>query len=53
MKRDIASEHSEVVKQMALRHQAWEQTLAPLGEIPNVRADRPIIPTGHGWATAE
>ncbi|QDV82085.1 hypothetical protein TBK1r_10100 [Stieleria magnilauensis] len=38
---------------MALRHQAWEQTLAPLGEIPKVRADRPIIPTGHGWATAE
>jgi arylsulfatase A-like enzyme len=49
---DIASRHPEVVEQMAAQHAAWSQTLAPLGEIPNIRAGAPIIPTGHGWAFA-
>ena len=28
------------------------KTRAPLAEIPNLHADEPIIPVGHGWATA-
>jgi arylsulfatase A-like enzyme len=50
---DIASKHPDVVKQMASQHTAWSKTLAPLGEIPKIRASQPIIPTGHGWAFAE
>ncbi len=49
---DIASKHSDVVKQMAAQHTAWSKTLVPLGEIPNIRAGEPIIPSGHGWAFA-
>ncbi|MCS7469485.1 hypothetical protein NZK35_22765 [Stieleria sp. ICT_E10.1] len=43
----------DIVKRMAMRHDASEQTLTPLSEIPNVRASRAIIPNGHGWATAK
>jgi len=49
---DIASKHQDVVKQMASQHAAWSKTLAPLGEIPKIRAAEPIIPSGHGWAFA-
>ena len=49
---DLATEHSGVVKQMAARHTAWAKTLAPLGKIPEIPAGEPIIPKGHGWATA-
>lgn len=48
---DLAAEHPEVVKQMASKHTAWKQTLAPLGIVPKLRGGTPIIPTGHGWAT--
>ena len=37
---------------MAAQHTAWSKTLAPLGEIPDIRAGEPIIPSGHGWAFA-
>jgi hypothetical protein len=47
---DIASKHPDIVKQMASQHAAWATTLAPLGEIPKIRAGKPIIPSGHGWA---
>ena len=49
---DIAANHPDVVKQMAAQHTAWSKTLAPLGEIPKIRAGEPIIPSGHGWAFA-
>ncbi len=47
---DIAAKHPDVVEQLASQHSAWSKTLAPLGEIPKIRADKPIIPSGHGWA---
>jgi arylsulfatase A-like enzyme len=50
--RDIASKHPDVVRRMALQHAAWSKTLAPLGEIPDIRTGQPIIPSGHGWAFA-
>jgi arylsulfatase A-like enzyme len=49
---DVASRHQDVVKQMAAQHTAWSKTLAPLGEIPNIGAGEPIIPSGHGWEFA-
>jgi arylsulfatase A-like enzyme len=50
---DVASEHPDVVKRLALQHSEWAKTLAPLAEIPQIRAAQPIIPSGHGWAMAE
>jgi hypothetical protein len=50
---DIASKHPDIVQQLAVQHEAWAETLAPLGEIPKIRAGQPIIPSGHGWAIAE
>ena len=50
---DVAAEHPDIVKRMAAQHEAWTKTLAPLGEIPKIRASLPIIPHGHGWATAK
>jgi arylsulfatase A-like enzyme len=50
---DIASKHPDIVQQLAVQHEAWAETLAPLGEIPKIRAGQPIIPNGHGWAIAE
>jgi arylsulfatase A-like enzyme len=50
---DIADKHPEVVKGMASRHQQWVETLAPLAEVPQFRTNRPIIPSGHGWAVAD
>ena len=50
--RDIASKHPDVVIQMASQHAAWSRTLAPLGEIPNIRGGEPIVPSGYGWASA-
>jgi arylsulfatase A-like enzyme len=49
---DVAAEHPDVVDRMAAQHEAWVETLAPLGEIPTIRDGQPIIPTGHGWAIA-
>jgi arylsulfatase A-like enzyme len=49
---DVASKHPEVVKQMASQHAEWSETLAPLGEIPTIRAGKPNVPSGHGWAFA-
>jgi arylsulfatase A-like enzyme len=50
--RDLAAKHPDIVKQMAAKHAAWAKTLAPLGKIPNIRAGAPVVPTGHGWASA-
>lgn len=50
--RDLASQHPDVVKNMAAEHAAWAKTLAPLGKIPELRVRQPIIPKGHGWAFA-
>lgn len=47
---NLAANHPGIVKQMAAKHAAWAGTLAPLGGIPSIRADAPVIPTGHGWA---
>jgi arylsulfatase A-like enzyme len=49
---DLAAKHPDIVKQLAAKHAAWKQTLAPLGKIPEVRAGAPTVPTGHGWARA-
>lgn len=49
---DLATKHPDVVNQLAGKHAAWEKTLASLAEIPEIRVAAPIIPTGHGWATA-
>jgi arylsulfatase A-like enzyme len=51
--RDVAAEHPDVVKRMSTQHEAWAETLAPLGQIPKIRDGQPIIPSGHGWAIAE
>ena len=50
---DVASQHPDVVQQLASQHLAWSKTLAPLGEIPKINASQPSIPNGHGWAVAE
>ncbi|MCP4786890.1 MAG: sulfatase-like hydrolase/transferase [Fuerstiella sp.] len=50
--RDLAAKHSDVVKQLASQHAAWSKTLAPLGEIPEIRDGASIVPAGHGWAYA-
>ena len=47
---NVAEEHPKLVKQLASQHQAWSATLAPLGKIPQIRAGKPQIPPGHGWA---
>jgi arylsulfatase A-like enzyme len=49
---NIAAKHPDVVKQMGAQHSTWSKTLAPLGKIPTLRASKPIIPSGHGWAFA-
>lgn len=49
---DLAAKHPDVVKQLAARHAAWAGTLAPLGEIPEIRDRAPTTPAGHGWAYA-
>jgi arylsulfatase A-like enzyme len=50
---DVAAEHPDVVKRLATQHALWKETLAPLGQIPEIRSGQPIIPSGHGWAFAE
>jgi arylsulfatase A-like enzyme len=50
---DVAADHPDVVHRMGMQHEEWSKTLAPLGEIPKIRAGQPIIPTGHGWAIAK
>ncbi|MDG2219840.1 MAG: sulfatase-like hydrolase/transferase [Rubripirellula sp.] len=50
--RDLSASHPDVVKRLSSQHDAWVKTLTPLGEIPTVQAGKPIIPAGHGWATA-
>ena len=49
---NLAAKHPDIVKQLASKHTAWSKTLAPPREIPKIRADGPIIPSGHGWAIA-
>ena len=48
--RNVAALRPKIFGQMAAQHAAWVKTLAPLAEIPKVRATEPIIPSGHGWA---
>ena len=50
--RDVAANHPDVVGRLAKRHANWVETLEPLGEIPKITRSAPIIPSGHGWATA-
>lgn len=50
---DLAAKHPDIVKRMAAQHAAWTKTLAPLGTIPEIRDGAPIVPTGHGWASAK
>ena len=50
--KDVAARHPDVVARLSERHAAWEKTLTPLAEIPELRAGEPIIPPGHGWAMA-
>ena len=47
---NLAKKHPKVVAQIASKHIAWKQTLAPLAKIPQVVSDKPIIPKGYGWA---
>ena len=49
--KNVAADHPQVVKQMAEKHEAWAATLEPLGEIPKLNSQIPVIPSGHGWAT--
>ncbi len=49
---DLAARHPDIVKQMAARHAAWSKTISPLGTIPKLRTSQPVIPGGHGWASA-
>jgi arylsulfatase A-like enzyme len=49
---NVASDHPQIVNQLAAQYTTWTTTLAPLGEIPVVQADEPVIPTGHGWVFA-
>ena len=51
--KDVAQDHAGIVRRMAEQHAAWEKTLAPLKEVPDVRSKGPIIPSGHGWAFAQ
>ena len=46
---DVASDHLEVVRRLSSQHASWAKTLAPLAEVPNIRATEPMIPHGHGW----
>ena len=49
---DLAVKHHDVANQLAAQHASWARTLAPLANIPKLRHDAPVIPNGHGWATA-
>ena len=49
---DPGPRHPDIVRRLAWQHVQWEKTLTPLAEIPAVRGDGPIIPSGHGWAFA-
>ncbi len=49
---DLISKHPTIANRMAARHQAWSKTLTPLGTIPRIQSERPIIPTGHGWVNS-
>ena len=51
--RDVATKHTDLVKQLSSQHASWSKTLVPLGKIPDLRATAPIVPTGHGWAVAK
>lgn len=50
---DLAAKHSDIVERLAAEHRQWAKTLAPLAEIPQLRASQPIVPTGYGWASAD
>ena len=51
--RNVASKHSEIVKQLSAKHAAWAKTLAPLGKIPKIAKTGDRIPEGHGWTFAK
>ena len=50
---DLAAREPDVVKRLAAKHAAWVKTLAPLGSIPKIANAEPVIPGGHGWASAD
>ena len=49
---DVAPGHADIVERLSARHAAWTETLAPLATVPQIRGGEPVIPKGHGWATA-
>ncbi len=49
---DVATKHSEVVKQLSSKHAAWVKTLAPLGETPTIKKPAARTPKGHDWVFA-
>lgn len=49
---NVADQHQQIVEQLSLQHAQWSKTLAPLGTIPKIQSNRPLVPTGHGWAFA-
>ena len=51
-RRNLATEHPDIVTQLAAKHAAWATTLSPLGEIPEVHDEALVVPTGHGWTQA-
>ena len=50
--KDLAADNPCIVQQLSACHEAWIETLAPLGKIPDLQNTRQIIPSGHGWAKA-
>ncbi len=49
--KNVAARHPQIVRQMAAQHAAWEKTLEPLREIPEINKQLPVIPDGFGWTT--
>ena len=49
---DVASKHADIVRQMAMQHAQWAETLAPLGKVPKIRVSEPTVSSGHGWMFA-
>ena len=48
--KDLAADNPCIVQQLSARHETWKETLAPIGEIPNLKDAATQIPKGHGWA---
>jgi arylsulfatase A-like enzyme len=51
--KNVAAKHPDVVKRLSAKHAVWAKTLAPLGQIPQIKKTDDRIPEGHGWAFAK